>query len=472
MKNMKMKLITLKYMTVLCLLSMVVISAAALSDNAPAPNIRVSLLKYSPFPAGPGNYLTLTLRIENTGNGDADNVRLKILPDYPFSLDKNSSITILSSPTPTPLDNNMIASLGKIPAYQYTLVQYKVLVAADVPEGYRQITVWNQPYTSDAWAISAFDILIQGTDRLEVAEVVPSILTPGRPTSVMFVLNNSGTAFIHDIAFMWAEKNSKIMPLGSGNIKYVESIGAGGSAEVSFTIVADPSATSGVYNLKANITYTIGTNISKSMNVDIGMFIGGQGDFDVNVQDSQSGSVSLSIANIGANPATSVLIKIPDQQNFLVTGTSSSFIGDLNPGDFTLASFQITSRSRNFTGVPAGNPADRNFTGAPATNPTGRNFTGIPAGGSTVSSDMLSVEISYTDTNGNRQTVIKQVSMRSSSTASAITSARSSGSQFQGQSGSNSGLTYIIIGIAGVVVIILLLKYGKRIGKLIKRGKK
>jgi len=447
---------------------MVVVSAIAFGATVSmqAPDIQVMLLKYSPFPAGPGNYVTLTFEIENDGNGDADNIRLKILPYYPFSLDRNPSVNILNSATPTPLDSDMVASVGKLPASQYTLVEYKLLVAADVLEGNQQIEMWYQTKENEIWLSKKFEILVQGTDRLEISDVVPYTLSPGRPTDVVFVLNNSGTAFMHDIAFTWSEKNGKIMPLGSGNRKYIESIGAGGSAEVPFTLAADPTSTSGVYTLNVNLTYSIGTNLSKSLAVTVGMFVGGQGDFDVNVQDSQSGSVSLSIANIGANPATSVSIKIPEQQNFVVTGQSSSFVGDLNPGDFTLASFQITARNRNMTfrtGAPnatSGGPPG----GAPG------NISGGMQGGFQVSNS-LKVEISYTDTNGNRQIVAKDVPMISTlATGSAGSIGRQSGSQ--SNIFSSSGLTYIIIGIIGVVIIIVLLKYGKRIGRAFKREKK
>ena len=424
------------------------------SYSASFPNIEVSLLKYSPLPAEPGKYVTLTFKVENTGGKDADNVRLKIVPEYPFSLDSNSTVRIETQSIPLSVGSDMAVSLGKVPMAEYILVDYDVRVAQDVLEGTKQLKVWDQTVSGDFWVINTFNVLVQGSDRLEVANVEPSTLTPGKPTNVTFVLYNSGTASIRDVAFTWAEEDNKILPLGSGNKKYVDSIGPNASAEIPFTLVADPSATSGVYTLSANITYIIGVNISKSLSVNIGMFIGGNGEFEVSMQDSLAGSTSFSIANVGSNPATSVSVKIPEQENFAVTGQSSSFVGDLNPGEFTSVSFQITPKSR----LVAGRQNASDFTGRPdALNITGGQGT-------------LKIEIDYTDTNSYRQAVVKDVQLNMQSLLSSQSTSSQFGNQSQRQSG--SGMNLIIMGVAGIVLIVVLVKYGGRIKNLVKRMKK
>jgi len=443
---MKMK----NYAVVLSMLIMLSASVFAQSSyTAPTSNVQVSLLRYTPFPAEPGNYVSLTFEINNVGGGDADNIRLMLTPDYPFSLDNNSTVRVKNSATPTVISPDGIATLGKIPALQYTTVEYNVRLAQDVLEGHKQIQVSYQQGTSNIWATETFDVFVQGTDRLEVSSVTPSILVPGKPENVVFTLKNSGTAFIRDVTFSWDEKDNKILPLGSGNRKYVESIGPHESADIPFTLVADPSATSGVYDLNGNITYTIGSNITKSLSIDIGMFIGGNGDFDVSVQDSQSGTVTLSIANIGSNPTTSVNVKIPDQPNYVAMGPSSSFIGNLNPGEFTLASFQVTPKNARDLG---GNMSAR--PGAPATN-----ISGFPTG-------TLKVDISYTDTNSNRQLVEKEVTM---SALSGNATTRQFG---QASSQGSSGMNLIIVGISGIVLVVVLIKYGRRIRNIFRKKAK
>ena len=97
-------------------------------------------------------------------------------------------------------------------------------------------------------------------------------------------------------------------------------------------------------------------------------------DFDLVVQDISENSVSIGIVNSGRNAASSVVVKIPEQDEFSVTGTNANIIGDLNKGDFTLATFKLVPKSRDE---------------AP-----------------------LKVEIDYTDSIGNRYTVEKEVPLK------------------------------------------------------------
>lgn len=162
-------------------------------------------------------------------------------------------------------------------------------------------------------------------------------------------------------------------------------------------------------------------------------------DFDVVVQDSTTGSsttsgtntttTTLAIANIGANDASSVIVRIPNQENFRVVGTTSaSVIGNLDAGDYTFVSFQI---------VPTG-----------AVNSTERERN-------------LTVEVSYTDTLGIRRTVQKEVSFLAQS--GFRNGATGAFAQTQQTSLSlNGGLLYIVVGVVGIVAVAVLLKFRKR----------
>jgi cobalamin biosynthesis Mg chelatase CobN len=88
------------------------------------------------------------------------------------------------------------------------------------------------------------------------------------------------------------------------------------------------------------------------------------------------------------------------------------------------------------------------------------------------SPDTLEVEISYTDTNSNRQVVTKSVPMTTGTTSSLISTSGSQiqNGQFQRQSGSSNNL--IIYGIVGIVVVVVLIKYHRRITDFVKKRKK
>ena len=165
-------------------------------------------------------------------------------------------------------------------------------------------------------------------------------------------------------------------------------------------------------------------------------------DFDIIVQSTTSSSTTLAIANIGSNTAYSVVVRIPDQQTFVASGISATILGNLNAGDYTLTSFQISSSIGNSSTGPQG------FPGRPGMNASMPS----PASGANASmsgSTNLQVEISYTDELGIRRTIGKEVKMASSSGSSSGMQLQQSSQQFS----LGGGLNYIIIGVVGIAAI-------------------
>jgi hypothetical protein len=133
-------------------------------------------------------------------------------------------------------------------------------------------------------------------------------------------------------------------------------------------------------------------------------------------------------------------VRIPDQPTFRVNGTSATIIGNLNAGDYTLATFQIFStRTSNVSSNISSN---------------------IPPSTSSESSN-LTVEISYTDILGIRRTVDKNVSYRFNANDFSITGRTFTRTE-QSLLTISNGLLYIIIGVAGIVVIVVFIKIRSR----------
>lgn len=213
---------------------------------------------------------------------------------------------------------------------------------------------------------------------------------------------------------------------------------------VKYKVKVGKDALSDDNEITVRYTHDNGAFFLKTFNVTVS---NPRTDFDVVVQDSTSGSTTLAIANIGANTASSVIVSIPNQQNYVVTGVSASVLGNLNGGDYTLVSFQITSRGFNTTSNQAAP------TGRFGNSSAFRNASGTGAGN-------LLVEISYTDTLGIRRTVQKEVSFAAfGATGVGITGRATQGIQSQTLSG---GLTYIVIGVGGIVVVVAFFKLRKR----------
>lgn len=117
-----------------------------------------------------------------------------------------------------------------------------------------------------------------------------------------------------------------------------------------------------------------------------------QTDFGLVVQQSSGTSTSIAIANIGENTANSLIVTIPNQPNFAVSGTNGQLVGNLAAGDYTIVNFNV------IPSYTRGNSSSRN------------NFTPGSIGNSFSSGRNFTVEMDYTDNIGIRRTVLKNIS--------------------------------------------------------------
>ncbi|MBU0906690.1 MAG: hypothetical protein KKE05_00875, partial [Nanoarchaeota archaeon] len=143
-----------------------------------------------------------------------------------------------------------------------------------------------------------------------------------------------------------------------------------------------------------------------------------QTDFDLVVQDSTGSEVSLAIANTGKNPANSLIVRIPSQDGFVVTGATGQMVGNLDSGDYSIVSFSLSQVGRG--------------------------------------SGFLTVEMDYTDNIGVRRTVEKQVRYNFGSASAGNYTNFSGGFRrtgTQSQSSSSSSNTWVWVVIIAVVVV-------------------
>jgi len=86
----------------------------------------INQLKYDPYPAEPGEYMTLWLEVYNMGTDKAENVIFELKPEYPFSLDASE---------------NAIREFSEIPGLYTLVLQYKIRVDKDAVEGLNKIKI-------------------------------------------------------------------------------------------------------------------------------------------------------------------------------------------------------------------------------------------------------------------------------------------------------------------------------------------
>jgi hypothetical protein len=389
--------------------------AADLTYNQDSASmILVNLVSQDPDPALAGETFDVRLGIQNNGGAQANKVTIELVPTYPFELVSGEK---------------SIKEIGTLQGYQsgddLQIVKFALKIDKDATAGSYSLKIrqQNDDGTSNITVEKTFSIDVKSRTSAEVVQIDKTTLIPGRQTPIKFKITNVGNAPLKDMTFSWSNSDKVILPVGSDNTKYVKYLDAGASVELEYQVIADSSVSAGIYELSLNLAYTDSINNSaKTISTIAGVYVGGGTDFDVAFSESAGTTTAFTIANIGSNPATSVSVIVPQQQGWQVNGANAVIIGNLNTGDYTVASFALTKTVQTASASQA----------APQTNTLGIAGPGnAPAAGNATTANMtpqmigqrssqnnLNIQIAYTDTMGTRNTIEKTVVMSQSSTNS------------------------------------------------------
>lgn len=314
---------------ILLLAFMLCIAALTVSADK---SLSVILLNQDPDPALAGDITELRLGISNKGDESFNNLMIEIDPAYPFELAPGE---------------DAIQELGYIASNvegdNIKIIRYKVRVDRDAIAG--DYTLYLMDYEEghrNPDLKRGLSISVNNKESAEVIYIDTVLLVPGKEKTIKFTINNVGSAPLRDLTFSWENEDDIILPVGSDNTKYIKYIDVGDSVVLSYNVIADSEATAGLYKLDLKLTYDDPTaDEAQEISTIAGLYVGGGTDFEVAFSEYSMGEYSFSISNIGSNPANSVSIIIPQQDGWKVSGSNSVIIGNLNKGDYTVASFNL-----------------------------------------------------------------------------------------------------------------------------------
>ncbi|MFH1590878.1 MAG: COG1361 S-layer family protein [archaeon] len=429
--------------------------AATLNDLSTMTSMTVSLVNQDPDPAIAGNIIEIRLGIENRGGEPVNDLVIALEPEYPFGM--------------VPGEDEAIY-VGTINGYQddenIKIVKFRIIVDQDAPAGRYELATSYYEKGSSVRTKQDIGIDVKNQENAEVIHIDKTVLVPGAESSLKFTINNVGNAPLRDLTFRWENEDEVILPVGSDNTKYIKQVDMGKSVTMEYTVIADSNADPGLYVLDLSLTYDDPISGSASQVSTIaGIYVGGGTDFDVAFSESSAGETSFSIANIGSNPAYSVSVMIPDQRGWSVSGSNSVIIGNLNKGDYTVASFSLqnTASANTLDGTIQPNPDRTNR--IPREDMTeGEMQARRDAMNRTSGDDTITITVAYTDTRGERKKVDKEVKVASSGGSSTASAGRIPNGATRMPGTQNQGFWsqykwYIII---GVVVIGGFIYYRKR----------
>jgi len=357
-------------------------------------------------PVYPGDTTYVYVPIKNMGFGNfMEDVTVKLAPKEDSSA---NAVKILDD----------VYSLGTINDWgDQRTAKFRIYVNPDTVEGdyYFNVFITYKGLQTDSpnqqmRATTKLDdqiLTIRGKPMIMLVNSTIGTVAPGSKSTETLQFRNTGTGTVQNAVaeINIASTNSAFSVLGGGKQFSLGTMKAGDVASITFVLATDVAARPGVYNIPVKIT---GQN-NYSIDNLIGLVVAGITDFEVSYVETL-GSFSFNVANVGISPASAVAVNLPRQKNFSIAGSSTSVIGNLNPGDYTSAIFQVTKTAG------AGNG--------------------------------MELEIQYTDTSGQRHTIPKYLTVELSSPGA--------------QTGrTTTGTNYTLWFVIAVIILVIYWQRGK-----------
>jgi hypothetical protein len=257
-------------------------------------------------------------------------------------------ITVTSVETGIIVDPYNAVNIGGLGVGDSSSAIFKFSVPRTTPPNLYRIN-FKISYCQDSGCreINQFTIVnVQSQPLLELKSIKPSTLSIGGKTNLVFTFE-VGNSELTNVIITWEEPNSLILPLGESNRIVLSSVSANQEIDVPVTVAVSPTINPGIYPIYVRTKYLAKGGTEQNSTFVVGLIVGGTTEFTIDMQEFTGNSITLSIANIGVNPATAVSISLPEQENFRIVGAQNIFLGNLNPGDSTVASFTIIPRNTN-----------------------------------------------------------------------------------------------------------------------------
>jgi hypothetical protein len=356
------KKITLIIVSVLMAVLMVMVSA--IYASAASPLLKASVSKYEPAPVEPGSYATVYIKIENTGDGNANNATVEIVPEFPFSLDPNE---------------NAVKSIGILGSQKDYSIDFKIRVSENAVPGTNTLKI---RYTDDPlhgnWQEQTFDIQVQIHDAIIAitsAATTPEQIAPGGSAELRIQLRNLASSYIKNVKLKLnlepvTETSSltstttvisdlPFAPVDSSTEKIVERIDPDQTADVVFKIKAYPDAASKLYKVPITISYSDALGNSYTKEDLVGILVNSEPELIVTVDSTtlygsqKTGNVVLQFTNKGIGDVKFLTVTLQESAQYDILSPSNIvYLGNINSDDFDTAEFKIFLKNGDNLDLP------------------------------------------------------------------------------------------------------------------------
>ncbi|CAD6491034.1 MAG: hypothetical protein ANIMEMIM_00079 [Candidatus Argoarchaeum ethanivorans] len=328
--------------------AIIILSSAGVSGAVLAENtLKISLIKYDPYPVSPGSDFNIWVQVKNIGDNEVSGTSIEFVPEYPFSIKPGES---------------MVKYPGTIREKDEIVYRYALHVDRDAFVGTNTIKIG---YRIDGtFTKREFDIEVgsevvdaRGTVRLESCVVNPEALIPGDTATLTLKLTNGASQYTIKMDGSDYSMNAQIQSAElSGDDGMIEvtnepyynvgMIGPGDSVELPFTIQVKNNTPDGTYFLGFNLE---GSARLYSLNLKIPVTVDSSG-IDAVLSETPElnpSRIILSVANNRPNTVNAVSVIPSGNATF---EPSEYFIGTMESDELFTVKFDMKPKD-NLTDV-------------------------------------------------------------------------------------------------------------------------
>lgn len=329
-----------KKMSILLVLSLFLALLAFSVNSLEAPNVKIFLLNQDPDPVEPGQVVELRFKLQNDGGGSLSNVKVQVLPEFPFSLRPGDSAN---------------QTLGDIAGYQrgenIHTFDYKLLVAPEAVEGDHEISIIYRD-SSGSGAKQTFNVSVRSSDSdIAVTKIStnPERLVPGKEGSLNIQVKNFNTLLVKDVKLKldFTSELLPIAPIGSGSEQRVSVLKAGDFATFSYKVIPYANADSKIYKIPAKISFSDDSGKKFNKTEIIAVVVGSEPELQITLDKTdilssgKSGDITVRLSNSGVSDVKFLTVSLKDADSVKVIGANSKYVGGVDSDDFELVTFKI-----------------------------------------------------------------------------------------------------------------------------------
>ncbi|MDA0524381.1 COG1361 S-layer family protein [Methanococcoides alaskense] len=333
------------FAVMMVLLIMVMPSASA--QESSVTSLDISVQKYEPFPAEIGQYVDVWVKVENFRSGQSDDVTIKLVPEYPLSLDSEKNA-----------ENN----IGILSPDSASVQEFRLYVDENAKPGTASFDVYYRGMDNSPWIKDTFKIKVgsttfdsKGTIELTETTSTPDMFSPGDKGTISFKLTNTASESTINFEGEDYDTNARIQSAslaGTDSIKVTSGvqeagiIGPGNSVTLTFNVEVPEDVQEGTYYLDLAI---IGNSYSYNNIWRVPVTIDSS---SIKMIPSKSmiltnseGKVQFDVANLHQNTISSVSVRpVAEGVKF---SPAEYFIGSMKPDElFTIEFTAVVEEER------------------------------------------------------------------------------------------------------------------------------